>query len=118
MRTFVLWTHYDCEVYATLHSSRLDAFMYLKNGWLDDGCDPEEYGCDHESLDTIEEIRDALEYHYEDMSYDINEMEVPLTTAEQSMENARQLLPEPAPITILDEQAGDLMSRLETFSRE
>lgn len=116
MKTFVLWTHYDCEVYVTLHPSVNEAWNTLKENWLDD-CSEDD--CGHIPDDMgIDEIRSAIEYHFEELNYDINEVEVPLTTAEQIMENARQLLPEPAPITILDEQAGDLMSRLESFSHE
>ena len=119
MKTFVLWTHYDCDVYATLHSSQLDAYQYLASGWLDD-CSEDDCGHGDDMRNrSVEEISEALAYHFDELSYDINEMEVPLTTAEQIQENSKQLLPESAaPVTILDEQAVDLMSRLESFSHE
>ena len=124
MKTIVLWTHYDCEVYASLHPPVDAAYRYLAGGWLED-CNEDNCGHDEDiqSKGPIGEIADALEYHFDELSYDINEMEVPMsdlpTTAERIIENSKQLEQKTsAPITVTEEQAGGLLSALESFSHE
>jgi hypothetical protein len=113
MRVWVLWTHYDCEVYVSLYATQLEAYQNLASGWLSD-CD--EDSCGHDSLDTVEEITDALEYHYEELSYLVEEHNVPM----QQLTSERVVRPEkqkPA-VSMTDVQAGGLLSALESFSHE
>lgn len=78
MKTFVLWTHYDCEVYVTLHPTAEAAWATLKEGWLDD-CSEDD--CGHIPDDMgIEEIANAIEYHWDELQYNIDAYEVPGTT--------------------------------------
>lgn len=109
MKTWVLWTHYECEVGVSLWPSAEDAYLALKADWLGD-CNDDE--CGHTNEDNSD-IADALEYHFEELSYDMTLMEVPLSTTVSASPESTQ-----PPVTILDEQAGDLMSRLESFSHE
>lgn len=79
MKTFVLWTHYDCEVYVTLHPTAEDAWKNLKEGWLNGTCDED---CEHDPDEemSIEEISDAVEYHWDELMYLIDAYEVPGTS--------------------------------------
>ena len=109
MKTFVLWTHYDCEVYVTLHPTAEAAWENLKDGWLDE-CDED---CRHVLEDmSISEISSALEYHFEELNYDIREVEVPVEQMEITTERIEN------PVMVTDDQTYDLMSRLETFSEQ
>lgn len=117
MRTWVLWTHYDCDVYATLHSTQLEAYEYLASGWLTE-CDEDD--CGHTDFSDVENIADALEWHYDSMSYEVEEHEVPMQPLpamgrEKAVVREKKVM---APITVPDENAHNLMSRLEDFSHE
>lgn len=113
MKTWVLWTHYECDVYASLHTSYEAAYRYLASGWLED-CSEDD--CGHDENIGVEgstgEIADALEYHYDALSYDITEMEVPEEQIEVTTERIVN------PVMVSDDQTYDLMSRLETFSEQ
>lgn len=88
MRTWVLWTHYDCEVYVSLHPTREAAWHTLRDNWLGD--DDSHYSEDGEDTcqecgyddSTIDGISGAMEYHYDECGYDISEMEVPVPSIE------------------------------------
>jgi hypothetical protein len=122
MKTWLLWTHYDCEVYATLHPTQDACWQQLKTNWLDDGtCDGTDCECEND-INTNEGISAALEYHFDEMMYSLEEVEVPLayqgpTTAEKIMANSLQLEPEPTPAstTVTAQQAGDLLTALQTY---
>lgn len=117
MKTFVLWTHYDCEVYVTLHATAEHAWQTLKEGWLDD-CDDD---CGHVPDEmTIEEIAEAVEYHFDELMYNIDAYTVPIpTTAEQTLQNAEQLTAErverPDSERMANEKADELLARFRTF---
>lgn len=111
MKTFVMWTHYECEVGVYLCASRELCYHALKSDWLND-CNEDD--CGHETLDTIEEIADALSYHYEEMSYDINEVEVPVLA--QDLPESVETPPDPpASFSVSAEQTGDLLNALQSF---
>jgi hypothetical protein len=112
MNTWVLWTHYDCEVYVSLHPSEDAAWNELKSNWLED-CD-EDCGHNPEEGMSISEIASALEYHVDELEFGISEFEVPqpvteaLQLALQPVESAeRNSMPEAT--------AGDLLSKLQTY---
>jgi hypothetical protein len=119
MNTWVLWTHYDCEVYVSLHASEDAAWNELKTAWLED-CD-EDCGHNPEGEMSISEIASALEYHVDELEFGICEFEVPqLTTAEQSLQNAKQLTAErverPTEQNAMPtERADELLARLQSF---
>ncbi len=120
MKTFVLWTHYDCEVYTSLWATREEAYKYLAQGWLED-CDEDNCGHGDEIASAgIQEIASALEYHFDDLSYDINEMEVPVayTTPEDIEEMGQTIRSALDRNTMPAVLADDLMARLESFSEQ
>jgi hypothetical protein len=110
MKTWVLWTHYDCEVYASLHATSQDAWYALRDGWLDE-CDVDDCGHVPEDM-TVSEIATALEYHWEEMSYDIAEVEVPVPPTQVRsvpVTNAS------ASVTMPDLSGRDLLGELNAF---
>lgn len=109
MKTWVLTTHYDCEVYTSLHSSMEDCYQKLNADWLDECND--EYGCEHD-LGTTSGIADALEYHYDAMDYTMQELEVPgQITVERPAKNAIGTS-DPSSWPTPDD---DLLTKLQTF---
>lgn len=112
MKTWVLWTHYDCDVYATLHASELDAWLNLRDNWLD-GCDDE---CGHDDPSTAEEIRNAVEWHYDsELSYSISPHDVPTSVA--PLDPVRVSRP-PDRNTMPAATADGLLSSLESFKEK
>lgn len=112
MKTWVTWTHYDCDVYVSLAPSLEQAYLEMKNDWLDSCGD--DCGHDPETTD-IQEISRALAYHYEELSYEISERDVPVvySTPESVAQDAQAVSQ-----WVTTASAGTLMARLETFSEE
>lgn len=109
MKTWVLTTHYDCEVYATLHPSMEAAYQKLKQDWVNE-CDPDDCGHDPE-MTSISDIADALEWHFEEMDYQIEELEVPAT--EQAISPVAAPTPERNMMPV--GRAEDLLSALQSY---
>jgi len=110
MKTWVLWTHYDCEVYVTLHASEWDAWKALMDGWLE--CD-EDCGHEPDTFTTGAEVSDAIEYHFEELSYDIKEMEAPLSIPPIEQNGVQ---PVPDRNTMPAERADSLLSSLQSYT--
>ena len=107
MKTYVLWTHYDCEVYVTLHATEDQAWEHLKDGWLDE-CDSD---CGHILEDmSISDIASAVEWHFDELMYAVNEFEVPQEqlTAER--------VERPGSERMANEKADELLARFRTFT--
>jgi hypothetical protein len=125
MKTWVMWTHYDCEVEVSLHTSKLECYLKLKDDWLNDcDCGPDE-DCGHDvdqavTDGNISSIADALEWHFDEMSYNTLEMEVPVSVTDALREalNPTQVNAPPERNTMPAVQADNLMARLESFSEE
>lgn len=112
MKTWVLWTHYDCEVYVTLHGSEMEAYEDLKSNWLDD-CSEDDCGHDPENMDAGD-ISSALEYHLDDLEYGISEVDVPVPTTSEQLTAERVERPTEEN-SMPAEIADDLLSRLQSF---
>lgn len=106
----MLWTHYDCEVSVWLFATQDECYQQLKNNWLDD-CD-EECGHNPDEEMSNSEISEAVGWHYDELSWDICPTEVP---EEEFTVPAPVAEAPPAPVSITAAQAGDLLSRLQSF---
>lgn len=118
MRTWVVWTHYECEIGVYLASSVDNAYQLLKDDWLND-CTNDDCGHEPETMNNSD-IASALEYHWDELNYDICEVEVPIaTTSEQIQQNTLQLTAErvqkPDRNSMPTEAAGALLSSLQRF---
>jgi hypothetical protein len=122
MKTWVLWTHYECEVGVSLWATAEDAYQALRDDWLDD-CD-DDCGHDPKSTDNSE-IASALEYHFDELSYEIIQLNVPVpVTTPEDIESMGQTIRAalnginpnaPAVPVISSDRAGELLSSLESF---
>jgi hypothetical protein len=109
MRTWVHWTHFDCEVNISLHPTEEDAYQELRRTWMDE-CDED---CGHNTDDpSWSQICEAVEYHYEELSWGIYEVAVPVQDITVSAPVSE---PPPTPVSITSDQAGDLLGRLSDF---
>jgi hypothetical protein len=122
MKTYVMWTHYDCEVYATLHPTQLDAYRHLASNWLD-GCNEDDCGHDEniQGYGDVDAISEALEYHYEELSYMVEEHEVPMGPLPPPDPSEVVIVPDKQvmkPIVVSEIQAGGLLEKLEHFSED
>ena len=114
MKTFVLWTHYDCEVYVTLHATAEAAWKTLKDGWLDE-CDGRLWS--HPRRHGDQEIASAVEYHFDELMYNIDAYEVPVAyTTPEDIEEMGQTIRSVERNLMPAVLADDLMARLESFS--
>jgi hypothetical protein len=120
MLTWVCWTHFDCEVYVSFHSTKQAAYLSLRDGWLDE-CDPDDCGHVPEEMEDIDQIADALSYHWEEMSYEVSLREVLLaqeeTTSESIIRNSK-LLEQSADPSSLPAPSGDVLAALHSFQEE
>jgi hypothetical protein len=115
MKTWVLWTHYDCEVYVSLHPSEDAAWNEMKSNWLED-CD-EDCGHNPEEEMSISEIASALEYHVDELEFGICEFEVPVayTTPEDIEQMGQTIQAALDRNTMPAATADDLLSKLESY---
>ncbi|HWI70247.1 MAG TPA: hypothetical protein VNS88_18090 [Nitrospiraceae bacterium] len=110
MRTWVCWTHFDCEVNIAFYATEDECYLDLKS-WLD-SCD-EDCGHNPEEEMTASEIVSALEYHWEELSWGIYLTEVPVVREQLTAERVTRPTEENKMPAVL---ADDLMARLESFS--
>lgn len=120
MKTWVVWTHYECEIGVCLASSVDNGYQLLKGDWLND-CTEDDCGHEPDTMDNSG-IASALEYHWDELNYDICEVEVPVaTTTVEDIEQMGQTLAliqqelQPSSERMANEKADEILARFRTF---
>jgi len=122
MKTWIRWTHYDCEVDISLFATEEEGYLDLK-GWLTE-CD-EDCGHNPEMTDCAE-IGSALNWHYDDeLNWGVYEVEVPVAyTTREDIEKFGEAIAlinkglAPTDERMAAERADQLLAQFRAFKEE